>query len=219
MKAVIFDMDGLMFDTERVFVDAWNYAGEKIGIGKAGYMIMRSLGLNNDMVRKVWHDEFGDDYDHDALDRYTEEYLDEYYAKNGVPVKKGLYNLLEYLDEHGYKTAVASSTKTADVMKRLQSTGVEKYFSAVIGGDKVKKSKPQPDIYLAACEAIGAIPAEAYALEDSRNGLLAAHSAGLKPIMVPDLWQSDAEFDKILYAKAVDLDEVKALFEKMDWKG
>ncbi len=219
MKAVIFDMDGLMFDTERVFVDAWNYAGEKIGIGKAGYMIMRSLGLNNDMVRKVWHDEFGDDYDHDALDRYTEEYLDEYYAKNGVPVKKGLYNLLEYLDEHGYKTAVASSTKTADVMKRLQSTGVEKYFSAVIGGDKVKKSKPQPDIYLAACEAIGAIPAEAYALEDSRNGLLAAHSAGLKPIMVPDLWQSDAEFDKILYAKAVDLDEVKALFEKMDLKG
>ena len=137
-----------------------------------------------------------------------------------TPFMKGCtQSLLEYLDEHSYKTAVASSTKTADVMKRLQSTGVEKYFSAVIGGDKVKKSKPEPDIYLAACEAIGASPTKAYALEDSRNGLLAAHNAGLKPIMVPDLWQSDEEFDKILYAKAVDLDEVKTLFEKMDLKG
>ena len=219
MKAVIFDMDGLMFNTERVFVDAWNYAGEKIGIGPAGFMIMRSLGLNNDMVKKVWRGEFGDNYDHAALERYTEEYLEDYYAKNGVPVKKGLYNLLEYLSENGYKMAVASSTKTADVMKRLESTGVRKYFSAVIGGDKVKKSKPEPDIYLTACAAIGAAPPETYALEDSRNGLLAAHSAGLKPIMVPDLWQSDAEFDKILYAKLADLDEAKTLFEKIDLKG
>ncbi len=216
MKTVIFDMDGLMFDTERVFVDAWNYAGEKIGIGQAGFMIMRSLGLNNDMVRKVWREEFGDDYDHDALDRCTNEFLDDYYAKNGVPVKKGLYNLLEYLSENGYITAVASSTKTADVIKRLESTGTDKYFSAVIGGDKVKKSKPEPDIYLAACKAIGAEPAKAYALEDSRNGLIAAHKAGLKPIMIPDLWQSDAEFDKILFAKLKDLDEAKELFKKID---
>lgn len=211
MKAVIFDMDGLMFDTERVFMKAWDYAGEKIGVGKAGYMVLKTLGVNASAVKEIWRKEFGE-YDEKTLNRYTQSFLTEYYEKNGVPVKKGLYNLLDYLKESGYKMAVASSTASCEVEKRLKMTGISDYFSAVIGGDMTAKSKPEPDIYLKACEIIGAMPQQSYALEDSKNGLLSAYRAGLKPIMIPDLWQSDEEFDKILCAKFTNLDEAKEYF-------
>ena len=86
-------MDGLMFDTERVFVEAWDYAGEKIGIGKAGYMNLKALGLNKKESEALWHKEFGDACDLEALGRYTKEFMSNYYENNKVPVKKGLYVL------------------------------------------------------------------------------------------------------------------------------
>ncbi|MBQ8555731.1 MAG: HAD-IA family hydrolase [Clostridia bacterium] len=192
MRAFVFDMDGLMFDTERVFVEAWDYAGEKLGVGKAGFMVMKTLGVNTEGCRRIWRETFGD-YDDEALWRYTKEYLDAYYSKYTVSVKPGLYDLLTYLRRKGYKLAVASSTNRAKVEKHLTSAHVREYFDAVIAGDMVERSKPDPDIYLRACAALGVPPEACYALEDSRNGLLSAHRAGCTPIMVPDLWQPDDE--------------------------
>lgn len=191
MKAVIFDMDGLMFDTERVFIGAWDYAGEKMGLGKAGYMLMRTLGMNTADGNQQWRNEFGDDVDIDALWAYTKEYVDDYYSHNAVAVKPGLYELLDYLKGRGYKLAVASSTRLEKVERNLRSTNVRQYFSAVVTGDMVEHSKPEPEIYLKAAAALGVQPEECYALEDSRNGLLSAHRAGCKVIHVPDLWQPD----------------------------
>ena len=191
MKAFIFDMDGLMFDTERVFIGAWDYAGEKMGLGKAGFMLFRTLGMNTPACEQVWRDEFGPDVDVVAMWAYSKEYMDEYYSKYAITVKKGLYDLLTYLKRKGYKLAVASSTKREKVEKHLLSTHVRQYFDAVICGDMVEKSKPEPDIYLKAAAALGVKPEECYALEDSRNGLLSANAAGCKVIMVPDLWQPD----------------------------
>lgn len=208
MRAVIFDMDGLMFDTERVFVDAWNYAGEKLGIGKAGYMVLKTLGLNVNMSREVWTAEFGDRHDEKAIRKYAGEYLKGYYDKNKVSVKKGLYKLLKYLKMNNYKLAVASSTPRRDVEAHLKDAGVFEYFQAVVCGDMVTQSKPEPEIYLKACSLIGEKPENCYALEDSRNGLLSAYRAGCKPIMVPDLWKPDEEILKIITAKFDDLDGV-----------
>jgi len=209
MKAVVFDMDGLMFDTERVFVQAWDYAGEKMGLGKTGYMVLKTLGVNVNASKQIWIEEFGDRYNEENLRRYSKEFVCEYYSKNKVPVKKGLYVLLDYLKDKGYKLAVASSTKRSEVEHHLKETGVFDYFEAVICGDMVEKSKPEPDIYLKACEAIGVEPSEALALEDSRNGLLSAHRAGMKVIMVPDLWEADDEVKSFLWAMCSDLEEVK----------
>lgn len=191
MKAFIFDMDGLMFDTERVFIGAWDYAGERMGLGKAGYMVMQTLGMNTDACNQAWRDEFGPDVDIRAMWDYSREYLEDYYSRYTVSAKKGLHELLSYLHGKGFRLAVASSTKRAKVEKNLQDAGVQEYFSVVIAGDMVERSKPEPDIYLRAAADLGVDPADCIALEDSRNGLLSAHAAGMRVIMVPDLWQPD----------------------------
>lgn len=214
MNAVIFDMNGLMFDTERVFIFAWDYAGEKMGIGKAGYMVHKTLGMNIAMSKKIWQEEFKDGYDQESLRKYTKEFLTKYYAENTVPVKKGLYVLLEYLKEKNYKLAVASSSPKWEVENYLKQTGVYEYFSAIVCGNMIEKSKPEPDIYLKACEALEESPENCYALEDSRNGLLSAYRAGCKPIMVPDLWQPDEEINRLLFAKFDDLEQVKEFLKK-----
>ena len=210
---VIFDMDGLMFDTEKVFIKAWDYAGDKIGIGKAGFMVYKTLGMNIAASYNVWKEEFGDRYDQAELKKYTKEFLKKYYDENTVPVKKGLYILLDFLKSKQCKMAVASSSPRWEVEKHLKDAGVKDYFLDIICGDMIKNSKPAPDIYLKACELIDAEPTECYALEDSKNGLLSAYRAGCKPIMIPDLWQPDEEIMKIITAKYDDLEQLKTAFE------
>lgn len=209
MKAFIFDMDGLMFDTERVFIGAWDYAGEQMGLGKAGYMCLKTLGMNTLACEQVWRDEFGEDVDVAAMWDYSREYMEAYYSKYAVSAKKGLYDLLTYLKRKGYKLAVASSTKREKVEKHLTGANVRQYFDAVIAGDMVEKSKPEPDIYLKAAASLGVRPEECYALEDSRNGLLSANSAGCKAIMVPDLWQPDDVVKQFILGPFEDLLQVR----------
>lgn len=124
MEAVIFDMDGLMFDTELVFLEAWNYAGEKIGVGKVGYMVLKTLGLNKQETDAVCQQEFGEKFDMDELRKYSKEFISNYYKNNRVPVKKGLYYLLDYLKERKFHLAVASSSPRWEVEQHLKDAGV-----------------------------------------------------------------------------------------------
>ena len=211
---VIFDMDGLMLDTERICIQAWDYAGEKMGIGKAGFMVLKTLGMNIAKANEVWREEFGDRYDPAELREYSEQFLSDFHRKNKVPVKKGLYELLGYLKSNHVKMAVASSTPKWKVERNLQEAEVLHYFEGIVGGDMIEKSKPDPEIYLKACELLGADPGETYALEDSKSGLLSAYRAGCKPIMVPDLWQPDEEVLQFVVGVYEDLLKVREVFEK-----
>lgn len=213
MRAVIFDMDGLMFDTERVFAEAWDYAGEKIGVGKAGYMTLKTLGMSIAMSREVWMEEFGEKYNEQELRRYTKEFLTNYYARNKVPVKKGLYTILKYLKESRYKLAVASSSPRWEVESHLKDAEVFDYFRVIVSGDMVSKSKPEPEIYQKTCELLGEKPQDCFALEDSRNGILSAYRAGCRTIMIPDLWQPDGEILSVIAGKYDDLEQVKTALE------
>jgi len=216
MNAVIFDMDGLMFDTERLCMRAWDYAGERMGVGKAGYMVMKTLGMKHTRAMEIWREEFGEAFDEPALDDYTKEFVTDFYSKNKVPVKKGLYSLLEYLKGAGFKLAVASSTTRNGVLRNLRSAEIESFFDVIISGDMVQNSKPEPDIYLKACEALSEKPENCYAIEDSRNGIHSAASAGCKTIMVPDLWQPDQETEALLFKKCEDLCEVEAFIKSLE---
>lgn len=209
---VIFDMDGLMFDTESVFIKAWDYAGEQMGIGKTGYMTLKTLGMNIAASKEIWISEFGERYNEQELRKYTKQFLTDYYAKNKVPVKR-LYVLLSYLKENGVKMAVASSSPKWEVEKHLRDADVYEYFMGIVCGDMIERSKPHPEIYLKACALLDADPGDTYALEDSKNGLLSAYKAGCKPIMIPDLWQPDEEILKIIIGKFDDLEQVKIAFE------
>lgn len=215
MITVIFDMDGLMFDTESVLFKAWDYAGERIGIGKAGHMTIKTLGMNGSMSRTIWQEVYGDNYDEEALSLHTKEFLADYYRKNGVPLKLGLLELLSYLRDNKYKLALASSSPSWEVNKHLTDVGIIDYFDTIISGDMVALSKPNPSIYLEVCRRLGVNPKECFVLEDSKSGLLSAYHAGCKIIMVPDLWQADSEIEKILYAKFNNLIEVKSYFENI----
>ena len=213
IKAVIFDMDGLMFDTERIYVEAMDYIGEKIGLGKLGYIVKKTLGMNRASARKIWIEELGEKYDEELINREIIIYYTEYYKNNTVPVKDGLYEILEYLYKNDYKIALASSSGRDIIKRHLKETNIDKYFSVIVSGEDFKVSKPNPDIYIKACELLREEPKDCIALEDSKNGLLAAYNAGCKPVMIPDLYEAEDEIIKILYRKYDSLREVVNLLK------
>lgn len=210
---VIFDMDGLMFDTEIVFIKAWDYAGEMIGIGKAGYMVYKTLGMSITAAYDIWKKEFGDRYDQAELKKYSKAFLKKYYEENDVPVKHGLYVLLDYLRGVDCKMAVASSSNRWEAEGHLKNAGVSDYFMGIVCGDMIRNSKPAPDIYIKACEILGAEPEDCFALEDSKNGILSAYRAGCRPIIVPDIWQPDEETLQMTAANYDNLEQVRHAFE------
>ena len=210
LKAALFDMDGLLFDTERLTMQAWDYAGEKMGLGKTGYMVLKTLGANPEASDAIWCREFGGRFDPEKLRAYTKEFRAQYFSTHPVPVKPGVDELLPFLQKRGIRMAVVSSTPERDVRFLLEKATVADFFETAVCGDMVERSKPDPEIYLTACSRLQVPPGDCIALEDSRNGLLAAHRAGCRVIMIPDLWQPDEEVRAFLYGKLHDLGQVPA---------
>ena len=211
MKAVVFDMDGVLFDTESVCMKAWDYAGEVMGVGKAGYMVLKTLGMNADKAVEIIRTEFGEGFDAVKFKQIGKNYSYDYFNTYGVPEKPGLYEILDYLKNKGYKIALASSTSSQSVHHHLKEKDIEKYFDAVICGDMVEKSKPEPDLYLKACAQLNENPDNRIAIEASKHGTLSAHHARLPLLMVPDLWQGEAETDSFLLAKCKSLTEIMSI--------
>lgn len=208
IKAIVFDMDGLMFDTERLTVQAWDYAGEKMGIGKMGHMVYKTLGMNIESSRKIFIQEYGNKIVEEDLTDYTREFFNNYFNEYGMPLKTGLIELLSYLKANDYKIAVATSSNKKTALNHFKRANLSEYFDVIVCGDMIKNSKPAPDIYLKASELLGFMPSECLALEDSPNGIRSAFSAGLKPVMIPDLIEPTKEIIKLLYSKLANLNEV-----------
>lgn len=216
LRGVVFDMDGVLLDTERIAALAFDYAGIKTGIGPAGYMTPRLLGLSTETARPVWLAEFGGRYDEDGILAYTAEYKREYYKTHAVPAKPGLLPALRMLKDAGFRLAVASSTERSTVESELSSVGASGFFDHIVCGDMVTRSKPDPEIYLRACGSIGLPPRECAAVEDARSGIVSAHTAGMRVIMVPDLLGPDAEL--ISLADAICPDLIRAASLCLGWR-
>lgn len=213
--SVIFDMDGTIFDTERLVLDCWERVGEKHGIPNIREVFMRCIGTNKVRTQEIVYEHYGKDFPFEKFSEESSVLFHEITEKAGIPVKKGAEELLEYLSKNRVMLGLASSTRLATVTQELQTAGLYDYFQVVVGGDLLKNSKPAPDIYLMTCERMGVLPENTYAVEDSYNGIRAAHSAGMRPIMVPDMTPATEEMRGLSVAVFADLLQVKDYFENM----
>jgi HAD superfamily hydrolase (TIGR01509 family) len=186
-KAAIFDIDGLMLDTEIVSYRGWKQACEEFGYILDDDTYHKVIGLIVPDMKPIFEKAFGPGFPLQDADRKRLKYMYEYFEKYGVTFKPGLQELLDFIDGYGLKKAVATSSSRESAMKKLTIGGLVKKFEAIVTGDDVSRGKPAPDIFLAACEKLKIRPQQCLVFEDSENGVLAAHNADMSVIMVPDV--------------------------------
>ncbi len=203
-KAIVFDMDGVLFDTERVCNIIWMELFRELHLENAETAMKACVGMN----RKGEAAYFAEHYPEVDFDRFADRlsggilrWLDE----NGTPVMKGAREILTWLRENMWKTALASSSRLSSIEHHLKDTGLYEMFDVIVAGDMVTNGKPHPEIYLTACQRLNADPATTYAVEDSRNGLISAYDAGMMTILVPDTIEPTPEMLEIAYRTEKDL--------------
>lgn len=208
MKAVVFDMDGVLFDTERLCMEGWSKVAARWGIEGMDAISRKCIGLNANDTEALVLGECGKDFPYGDFMGEVSQWFRSYIAKKGLPVKPGVEKLLAYLKRSGYQIGLASSTRYASVVQHLKQANIIDDFQVLVTGDMIEHSKPKPDIYLLACKKLGVEPTESYAIEDSPNGIRSAHAAGMKAIMVPDLIEPDEEMRELSHIICKDLLEV-----------
>ncbi len=215
LKAVIFDMDGLMINTERLTVKIWGRLGREYGYSGIPEAAPHTMGLRKDASKKFFSEHFGKEFPFDEFMGKSSAISEKYLRTNGVPVMPGLFELLDFLKSKKLLLAVATSTARERAMFCLNDIDAAKYFDKIICGDMVEKSKPDPDIYLKTAAALGAAPSSCAVLEDSPNGAAAGIAAGMATVMVPDLAAPDENLRKSLFACVGSLTETVPIFDKM----
>ncbi len=215
IKAVIFDMDGVIFDSERLVIECWQEIADKYNIPDIEKACYECFGLNRIVTREKMLQIYGKDFPYDEYKKEMSDLFHSRYNNGRLPQKEGIKELLIYLKSKSIKIALASSTRSEIVKAELRDGGLIEYFDVIIGGDMVTKSKPEPDIYLKACDKLEILPYEAYGIEDSYNGVRAMYRAGINGIMVPDLVEADEEMREITRIILPSLVEVKNYFEEI----
>ena len=196
-KAVVFDMDGVIFDSERAVMQCWKEVASRHNIPDIEKAILACTGTTMVRTREIMLNLYGADFPYDEYAMESSAIFHSRYDGGRLPMKPGVKELLTFLKERGKKIALASSTRQQVVTDELRDAGIIEYFDRIICGDMVSRSKPAPDIFLKACEELNISPSDSYAIEDSYNGIRAAHAGGLHPIMVPDLLPADEEMQSL----------------------
>lgn len=208
VEGIVFDMDGLLFDSERIVQRSWNMTGEELGIGTIGDHIYNTLGMNVKSRTAYFKEVYGQEFPMDEFNVSTRKNFQNIEDREGVPLKPGAIELLEYAKKQGYKLGVATSSRREHATRLLKNGNIYHYFDGVVFGDMVSNTKPDPEIYLLACELIGVKPESAVALEDSPLGIRAAHAAGMYPIMIPDMVLPTEDIRMLAYRVLQSLCEV-----------
>lgn len=207
-KGIILDMDGTMFDTEKISVEAMQKIAEQYGAAVSYDFALEFLGLPSEIVKKRFLEKFGSDFDFDNYRNDKIAYQNAIISDKGVPFKPGLVELLKFAKEAGVPCVVATSTSKERAMNLISKANLNEFFEAFVCGEDVEKGKPNPDIFLIAAEKIGVKPDECFVVEDSRNGILAASKTGAKAFLVPDLIIPDEEMLNAADVVCADLFEV-----------
>ena len=207
IKGVIFDMDGLMFDTERIWATLWKPALATLGLPYKEGLDAAARGSAGDSMRAVLRRFYGPDCDTDAI-------MDALHAQAETafqappPKKPGLDELIAYLEAQHIPMVVASSSRMASIRHHLDGWGLTHYFKVIVSGEQFSASKPDPEIFLRAAEALGTQPGRTLVLEDSYNGVRAGAAGGFVTVMVPDMAPANDEMRRLYTAECRDLYEV-----------
>lgn len=213
IKGVISDMDGVMLDSEKLYVRFWCEAARSFGYPMEKKHALGIRSLARVFAVKKLQGWFGTEFDYDSVRNKRIELMDKYVAENGIEAKSGAKELLIWLKQNGYKTALATATPVDRASLYLKQVGLLEFFDVICSAREVKRGKPEPDIYLLAAKRLGLAPGECMALEDSQNGVRSAFAAGCKTVLVPDLDNPENELKGCLYAVADNLPTVKKLLK------
>jgi len=212
-RAVIFDMDGLMLDTERPMIPVWIEAGKIIGWDIKAETAIRTIGINGDDIRKVCMNELGADFPYDKFNKEVHRLFDEEFEK-GIAHKPGLIQLLDHLASLGIPLAVGTSSRRSSALWKLKKAGILERFSQISCGDEVKNGKPAPDIFLRAAELLNVPTALCVGFEDSPAGLQALASAGIASVFIKDVVEPPKEILAGVWKRLDNLSEAIALFTR-----
>lgn len=214
IKAVIFDMDGVLIDTEKHFVEAWQDAAHICGVpefGREHALMLRSMAAKfaEPMMKEI----FGEEFPFKEIRMKRRQLMEARLLPEEIEAKKGAAKTITCLQEKGYKIAIATASDFVRASRYLTGAGLMQYFDRknIICATELENGKPYPDIYLYACKRLGEKPEDCIAVEDSPNGILSAYRAGLNVIMVPDLTLPDKEIEKLLYKKLNKIEELMKL--------
>lgn len=211
IKAVIFDLDGTLLDTEKLLVKYWCRAASELGFPMTREQALRIRSLTHRLVPPLFKEWFGESCDYMKIRARRMELMQEHIDLYGLDVKAGAAELLSYLGEKGYLRAVATATDIERAGRLLKTAGLYGSFDRIISASMVEWGKPKPDIYIYAAKQLGLEPQECIAVEDSPNGIISASDAGCLTVMVPDLTPPEKELLPRLYACCDSLLSIKEL--------
>jgi len=209
---VVFDMDGLMLDTESMAKIVWQEATRMAGHDMPDTLFQSMIGRSKMDSAVLLRAAYGPDFDFDKIYTTCGVLYEDHIARHGIALMPGIRGLLGDLTARGIPVGVATSTRNPGASQRLEQVGLLKFFSVVVGGNEITHGKPAPDIYLEAVRRLGIDAALSFALEDSHAGVRSAHGAGLKVIMVPDLVPPTPEIEALTWRVAKSLHDVRGWF-------
>lgn len=208
---VIFDLDGTLIDTEKLYRKYWPMALADYGYDLSDERALTLRSLGRPFAPKQFKDWYGEDFDYDLIRKRRKEYVEGHIEKYGVELRPGVVETLDYLNEKGITAAIATATDLERTTKYLEMTGINGRFKKIICATMVKNGKPAPDIYEYVCKELLALPSDCYAVEDAPNGVRSAYTAGLNVIFVPDQAPADDSIKDMLFANIESLTLIKTL--------
>lgn len=208
IKAVIFDMDGLMINSERVTFEGYVKVMAEKGYTITEEFYKKLLGKTLKTAYELFFQVYGNEFPMDEVLEQVHKYVADVFENDGVPLKKGLLELLQYLKSNNYLTIVATSSTRVRVDHILELANITQYFNDSICGDEVTHGKPNPEVFLRACQKLGVEPSEAIVLEDSEAGIQAASSANIPVICIPDMKYPEPEYEKMTTQILNSLDQI-----------
>lgn len=213
IRGVLFDMDGLVLDSEVLYTRFWREAAAVLGYTMTVKQSLGMRSLGKKLGQPYLESLFGSGIDYTTLRNQRITLMDAYVEKHGIPAKPSIRELLDYMEAHGIAAAITSSSPMEAIEKHLAAVGLLHRFQKLCSGYDVPNGKPAPDIYLYGAASLNLKPEECLALEDSPTGILSAYRAGCLPVMIPDLDQPGDETLPHLYAKTDSLADVIELLK------